>query len=343
MLDRSRQLLALDLTRIDVHHGLVGTGAVLVTAVIVMLFGLVGETAVFAALFVFAADRPGPARERLVGVTIVAVGGAIIAFLAVLAGIEHVWFAALLTFSVTATATVTSGLGANAAGRGLVLSLWAILALGFAGNADTALQLALAFLLGGIIAAALLWLESGGTSADSLEADVEGEARSIDEVVRSPLGWFAVLRGGAVAVGTVLGILWFPEHSVWPALTVLLVMRPKVGEAVATGVLRTFGTIAGVLVAEMAIALAGGSEVILFGAFVLFAFGTTALKNVNYWVFVLFLTAILILIQELVGANVGAAASQRITATILGASIALIGIAVGNQIMRRREHEQTAS
>ena len=74
----------------------------------------------------------------------------------------------------------------------------------------------------------------------------------------------------------------FPEHAMWPALTVLLVMRPKAGEAVEAGVRRTFGTLAGVIATEAVVEVAGGSEVVMFLAFMLAAFAMVALKVVIF-------------------------------------------------------------
>ena len=342
MTARLRELLALDMTKVDLRSGLTGTIAILVAIVFVAVFGTIGMTAGIAALFVIAADQPGPVRERGAGVLVITLGGAVIAFVAVWAGIEHIWVATLLTFSITAVATLTAGFGHVAAIRGLLLSLWAVIAFGFAGDEEKALALSMAFLAGGVIAAVILWLESRTSHEPSAEVEAETVARTIGELVRSPLGWFALLRAGAVAISTALGIALFPDHAMWPALTVLLVMRPKAGEAVEAGVRRTLGTLAGVLVAEAVVAVAGGSEIVIFVAFMLAAFAMVALKQVNYWVFVLFLTAVIILSEALLGENTEAAAMQRLVATVLGASIAFLGIGMGLLIVRRQK-EPTAT
>ena len=90
------------------------------------------------------------------------------------------------------------------------------------------------------------------------------------------------------------------------------------------------------------VAVAGGSELVILGAFMLAAFAMVALKRVNYWVFVLFLTAVIILSEALLGENAGAAATQRLIATILGAAIAFLGIGMGLLIVRRQK-EPTAT
>jgi hypothetical protein len=341
MTGRLKTLLALDLTKIDVRRGLSGSVAVLVTIVFVLVFGAIGVTVGIAALFVIAADQPGPVRERWIGVLVISLVGSFIALVAVWAGIEHIWVATLLTFTITAAATLTAGFGHVAAIRGLLLSLWAVLAFGLAGDGETALALAVAFLAGGAIAAVILWVASRGPDGPSIEVEAEAAARTVGEVVHSPMGWFALLRAGAVSIATALGIVLFPEHAMWPALTVLLVMRPKAGEAVEAGVRRTFGTLAGVIVAEAVVAVAGGSEMAIFLAFMLAAFAMVALKQVNYWVFVFFLTAVLVLSEVLVGGDAEAAGAQRFVATVLGAAIAFIGIGLGHMILRRQKEQAT--
>jgi hypothetical protein len=336
-MDRLRTVLALDWDAVDARRGLVASAAIVAAIVFVAVFNDVGVIAGLAALFVIAADQPGPVRERWIGVLVVTIVGSLIAFVAVWAGIEHLWVATVLTFTITAIATLTAGFGHLAATRGLVLSMWAVLALSFAGAEQSALALATAFLLGGGIAAVILWVEARGLRGSSVETEAEATAHSLEELVRSPLGWFALLRAGAVGIATALGIMLFPDHAIWPALTVLLVMRPKAGEALQAGVLRTIGTMGGVLVAEAVVALTDGSEVVIFAAFMVAAFAMVALKNVNYWVFVLFLTAVIILSEALLGESVGAAATQRLVATVLGAAIAFIGIGIGRLIVQRPE------
>jgi uncharacterized membrane protein YccC len=342
MLERSRELLAIDPTKADLRKGVFVVIAVVIAVVVVAFFGLVGETAGLAALFVLATDRPGSARDRVRGVLIVTLAGSFIAFLAVWAGTDHALLAALLAFVVTAVTTLASGRSPTVAGRALVLSIWAIFALSFSGDTRTAVELALAFMLGGAIATGVLWFQSRGASDEPLEQEARAALKSFDELITSPLAAIALIRASAVAIGTVLGILWFPEHPVWPALTVLLVMTSKPGEAIGAGLLRTFGTFVGVLVAEAVVLVAGGSEAILLVAFALFAFGMFAFKNVAFWVYVLFLTGVLILMQALVGAAAVAAAVDRLTATVLGAFIAFVGIGIGRLIVSPEDRQPRA-
>jgi uncharacterized membrane protein YccC len=328
-----RELLVVDLDEIDVHKGAVGTIVVVVAVAVVALFGLAGETAGLAVLFVLATDRPGPARARLTAVAVMTVSGAVIAFLAVLVGTDDAIAAALLAFAVTAIMTLASGRGTTAAGRALVLSIWTILALGFSGDSQTAFELALAFLLGGLIATGVLWFQSRGTSTESVDEGTDDARRTLRELIRSPFAPIALVRASAVAVGIALGVTWFPDHPVWAGLTVLLVMSSTPDEAIGSGLMRMFGTLLGVLAAEVIALVADGADLVLLAAFTLAAYGMFALKDVAYWVFVAFLTALLILVQALVGADTDAAAVDRLAATVLGAGIAFAAIGVGRAVV----------
>lgn len=329
LLERSRELLEVDLTKVDARKGLIGTVAVVFAVAVVALSGLVGETAGLAVLFVLATDRPGSGRDRLVNVVVLTAAGSVIAFLAVWVGTDNALAAAVLAFVLTALTTLATARGPSVAGRALVLSIWTIFALGFNGDIRLASELALAFLLGGAFATVLLWVETRRSPAEPVEQAAEDALKSFEEVIRSPFAMVALVRATAVAIGTALGILWYPEHAIWPALTVLLVMAATPGQAFSTGLLRTFGTLLGVVLAEVVVSIADGSEVVLLAAFALSVFGMFAFNDVAFWVYVLFLTNVLILMQALVGADASTAAIDRLTATVLGAAIAFAGIGIG--------------
>lgn len=336
MLAQLRTLLTLDLDAIDLRKGVMGTVAVGIVVIFVAIFGTVGMTAGLAALFVIMADQPGSTRDRAVAVLLMTVFGALIALVAVWAGTSHVWVATLLTFVVTGVATLTSGFGPGAAVRGLLLSIWAIVALSFGGDMESAIELAVAFSVGGVIAAAIIWLRTRALPEPSIEVKAKAATRTLGDLARSPLGWFSLLRASAAALAMALGAVLFPDHAIWAALTVLLVMKPKAGETVAAGVLRTLGTLAGVVAAEVVLAISGGEDAIVIVGFLVAAFGMAAFKKVNYALFVLFLTALLVLSQDLIGESADTVAIDRLLATILGAVIAFIGLGIGRWILARR-------
>jgi hypothetical protein len=330
-----RELLRLDLDAVDLHKGVTGLGSILAFVVFVAIFGTIGMVAALATLFVLLADQPGPSRDRGIGVLLMTVIGSIIAFIGAWAGPQHIVVAAILTFVVVALATLAAGFGSASAARGMLLSVWAVVAISMAGETDTAVQMAIAFAGGGLIAAGILWLRTWARPEPSIEAEAKGAAHTLNEVIRSPLGWFALLRATAAGLAMWLGGVLFPEHAIWAALTVILVMKPKAGETVASGLLRTIGTVAGVIAAEAIILIGGGEAIVTTIGFMLFAFAMTALQKVNYAVFVACLTGVLVLADQLASGTGESTASDRLLATLLGAAIAFVGIGVGRAMLGR--------
>jgi uncharacterized membrane protein YgaE (UPF0421/DUF939 family) len=344
MMTRFRELLRLDLDAFDPRRGLTGLVAIFAAVAFAAVFGTAGVIAGLAALFVIMTDRPGSLRARSLGVLVMTGFGAVIAIFALVAGTENVWMATLLTFVVTAAGTLAAGFGGAAAIQGLLLSVWAIVALSFGGDADRAAELTLAYLVGGLIAAVVILIPTRALPEPSLEEEAAVASQRLEHILRSPLGWFALLRATAVALAMAIGAIAFPAHPVWAAITVVVVMRPKAGETVAMGVLRTVGTLAGVVAAEVMLAFSSGEDVVLLIGFLVAGFGMAALGRVNYAILVGFLTALLVLASELVGGGGDSAAVDRLLQTILGAAIAFGAMALGRWVLtRQREADPTGS
>ena len=335
MVQQLRELLRLDVDKIDLHKGLTGLLSILAFGVFVAVFGNIGTVAALATLFVILADHPGPLRARGLGVLIMTVVGTVIALIGAWAGAEHVLVASGLTLVVVLLSTLAAGFGPSAAARGMLLSVWAVLAISFAGGQETAVQLAVAFAGGGLIAAGIIYLRTRALPGPSIGDEAEVAGRSFQQVLRSPLGWFALLRGVAAGLAMWLGASLFPEHAIWAALTVILVMKPKAGETIASGILRTCGTVSGVIAAEALILVSDGQSAVVLVGFLAAGFGMAALQKVNYAVFVACLTALLVLADQLATGTGEATAVDRLLATLLGAALAFIGIAVGRMLMGR--------
>lgn len=329
----------MDLEAVDLRKGLTGLIAILVAGVFVVVFGMVGVIAGLAALFVIVTDQPGSLRARGIGALVMTGLGAVIAIPALWAGTGNVPIATLLTFAVTAAGTLAAGLGHSAAMRGLLLSVWAIVALSFGGEIEAAIQLTFAYVVGGFIAAVVIWLRSRALPEPTLEAQVEVASRRFEGLVRSSLGWYALLRATAVALAVAIGTTLFPAHPIWAAVTVIVVMRPRPGETVTVGVLRTVGTLIGVIAAESILALSGGGDAVILLGFLVAGFGTAAFGRVNYAVMIGFLTALLVFGSELVAGAGDSAAFDRLVETIVGAVIAFAAMAIGRWLLVRRAEQ----
>lgn len=335
MVARLRELLRLDLDAVDLHKGLTGLVSIFAFGVFVAVFGDIGMVAALATLFVIMADQPGSPRDRGLGVLFMTVAGSLIALVGIWAGTQHLLVATILTFVVVALATLAASLSAAFAIRGMLLAVWAVVAISLAGETETAVPMAVAFAGGGLIAAGVIWLRSRALPASSVEAEAKAVERELGLIIRSPLGWFAFLRAAAAGVALWLGAALFPEHVIWAALTVILVMKPKLGETMASGLLRTMGTVLGVILAEALIAVSSGENVVVLAGFMVAGFGMAALQKVNYAVFVACLTSLLVLSDELVTGTGEATAMDRLAATLLGAAIAFIGIGIGRLLVGR--------
>jgi hypothetical protein len=340
MRDDLQELLTLDLQAVDLPKGLTGLVVVLIAAVFVGIFGTIGMVLGLAALFVLMADSPGPTRDRAIGILVMTLAGSLIALVGIWAGREHVWIASLLTFVVVLVATIGAGYGTSMATRGLLLSIWAVVALSLSGEQETALQLALAFAAGGVVAFIIIFFRARALGDAPIEAELEAQAeqvsRTLKQIVRSPLGLFALLRATTAGLAMALGATLFPDHAIWAALTVLLVMRAKATDTVGVGILRTLGTLLGVIAAEVVLIAAGGEDSFVIIGLLASAFAMFALQKVNYAVFVAFLTAVLVFSQELAAPTTGGStATVRLLATVLGASLSLIAIGIGQRLVRR--------
>ncbi len=338
-----RELLKLDLEAIDLKKGLTALVAIAIAIAIVVVFGTAGMAAGLAMLFTILADQPGPLRARALGVAVMTLGGSAIALVALWAGTELIWVALPLTFVATALGTLVAGYGPTAAVRGLLLVVWAVLALSLGGELDLAISLTVAFAVGGVIAALIIWLRARALPEPPMEEEVEVASQAFVELVRSPLGWFSLLRAAATTLALALGIAFFPAHPIWGALTVLIVLRPKAGETVAVGVLRTLGTLLGILVAEAVLVIAGSADAVLFLGLVVAGFGMGAFAKVNYAVMVAFLTALLVFASELLADAGERAAVDRLLATIMGAVLAFIALGIGRWVLTRRAGAKQAA
>lgn len=335
MREQVEGLLSLDRDAIDVRKGFTGLGSILAFGIFVAVFGDIGMVAALATLFVILADQPGALRDRGLGVLVMTVVGTIIALIGVWAGPQHALVASLLVFIVVALATLAAGFGPALAIRGMLLSVWVVVAISLAGETQSALQLALAFAGGGLVAAGILYVRARALPEPPLERQAGVASRTLEQIVRSPLGWFALVRAATAALAMYLGAALFPDHPIWAALTVILVMKPKAGETVASGILRTLGTVLGVIVADAVIAASDGEVVVITIGFLLAGFGMVALQKVNYAIFVACLTALLVLADQLASGSGNATAADRLLATLLGAALALVAIGIGRVILGR--------
>lgn len=322
----------LDWSRINLRGGLTTVVVVIAVALILIVFGVLGIAVGVAALFVMIADQPGTLRYRVSGVLRFTLLGSLLAFGGAWAGTSHLLIASLLMFVIVYLATVAVALGKPAAVRGLLLAIWSVLALSLSGSVEAPLDLAGAFLVGGVLAG--LVVLAHGLITDVGESADQPERRLIAglvEQVRTPLGRFAVVRGAASGVATYLGILLFPDYPIWAVISVIVILREEREATVSVGVLRTVGTLLGVALTSLVLMAIGDSQTVVTIAFLAAGFLMMALQKVNYAVFTLFLTAMLVLALHVEGSDAVEGGLARFLATLLGAGIAFVALWAGSR------------
>lgn len=331
----------MDLSAIDLKRSLVGTLGILLSVVFVGILGPAGLLAALCAVFLGALDEPDPVRERLVVRARFVTIGALVVGLLSWSGDSTLWVTLAAT-AITYAGTLAAGWGSREAAEGQFLVLVAVVTL-MVGSTDLApVELALAFVSGGVISTAVS-LIGGHWAGDDTEGgdDQEGgdeppdqspqrglDWRSIAEVARSQVGVFAVLRALAVGIATASGYELFEDHPVWAMLTVVVVLQTPARQTWSTGLQRTAGTIIGVLVGMVVVSWLDTGTVAIMIAFLVAGFGMMAFKNVSYTVSTAFTTCVLLISQRILQEDAFSTGLQRIGATLLGTAIALAVVLV---------------
>lgn len=300
-------------------------GLVLLIAVwaIVTIFGTVGLSVGIAALFVMVADAQSTPQGRLKTDISFTVVGIAVSAVAVWAGTENVAVASLMMAVVVYLATVAASLGKGHAVRGLLLAMWVVVALS-ASDIGSPVDLALAFLAGGLIAAVGIWLGAFlGFSGTEEFVEPKAVIPTLVAAVPTPLGRYAILRAAAVGLATLIGLVYFPTFPIWVAVTVLVIMREDRDATVEMSIHRVAGTVLGLALGSAYVIVLGDSQTVLFIGLLASGFLMFLLKNVHYIFFATFLTSLLLIAIGLGGSDVAAGSLSRFIETVIGVVLAL--------------------
>jgi uncharacterized membrane protein YccC len=318
----------LDWSRVNLRGGAMSVGVIVGVAAVLILFGTLGTTVGLAALFVMIGDQPGTLRNRLTVVFSFTVVGALLAFVGAWAGDSHSLVAGVLMVVIVYLATVAAALGKPAAVRGLLMAIWVVLALSISGSVDAPAKLALAFLIGGLIAGVGVGVYGLLRPSEESGAERPPVISTLIDQVRAPLGQFALIRGLAAGLATYIGTVLFPNFPVWTVIAVLVILQQQPEATRQIGLLRTVGTVLGVAIASAVLIIIGDGEPVVVSALLASGFGMIALQKVNYTVFTLFLTAMLVFSLHITGDDAIAGGIARLLATLVGAGIAFTAIFV---------------
>jgi uncharacterized membrane protein YccC len=124
----------------------------------------------------------------------------------------------------------------------------------------------------------------------------------------------AVVVGGATALG----------HSYWITLTVVVIMKPTFGATIERGLQRVVGTVLGALFAAMLTGFVG-HDIAMLAILAALSVLTFSLLPLNYGLYALFLTPLVILLLELGQPRTLSAALDRAGDTLVGGGLALVG------------------
>ena len=334
----SDELLNLDRERINVRAGLLGLVVLSVFGVAVAVWGPVFIAAAMGALVLLVTDPPPPGRRWVTALLPLLVAGTAMTFLAVWVGARPIP-AAILVGIVGVVAAIHAGDGRKAGIRGLIATIWVVLALTLDDTAVGAVGYAAAFAGGALLGGIVTWLRARRGSDDGEDDDdipvAEPTPTTLTGLFASRVGQFALLRGVGLAVAVLLGFILFPAHPAWVAISTLIVMRPPTRQALVVGLQRSLGTGVGVIAAVIVAGRVGDNRPGLIILFLASAFLAMAFREANYALFAMFVTALVVYSQRILGADAAESGQDRFVETVVGVAIAFIVLAIAEAQSRK--------
>lgn len=353
-----REVLKLDLDKLDLRAAITGTIALAIALVFVGVFGDAGLAAGVAALFVIAAGKGQTRGPDAASFWLIMAGAVITVLVGYSAGSEVAASATL--GAITLVATLAACWGHRYSSAGVFAVLWAVLVLTVGATPEDAAIMALAFALGGGIALASMWISSRIPSDDLVPSDEPaptGEKVARSDASRgdgqispepgssrpdvSRLVTFAILRAVIAGASIYIGYQLFPDHATWMALTFVIVVRPPAHQVIVTGVARTLGTLLGVLLGMLVAGITVGNTTAQLVAFAIVGFAMVAVQKVNYALSTLFMTAFILLSEQFLLAGVISNGWQRLLATLMGVGVGFLLIAVMRVLYRGKTATST--
>jgi uncharacterized membrane protein YccC len=144
----------------------------------------------------------------------------------------------------------------------------------------------------------------------------------------------AIRVGATAAVAALAGILLHRPRGYWIVVTAVLVLQPHSGTTLRRGLQRVAGTVVGAMAAALLAPLVHGQIRAALVLFVL-ALAAAAVRKHNYAVYAALMTPLFVLMAESYSGDWNLAGT-RITATLLGGVVALVGAYAWPQRERER-------
>jgi uncharacterized membrane protein YccC len=127
-----------------------------------------------------------------------------------------------------------------------------------------------------------------------------------------------------VALGNSLGRLIYPYRAYWIPMTIVLVLKPEFAVTFSRGVLRIFGTLAGLLLATALfhfLPIHTATQIVFIA---LFTFLTRWIGPANYGIFGVSISALIVLLISITGLDPKEVIVARGINTIVGGALALV-------------------
>jgi uncharacterized membrane protein YccC len=131
-----------------------------------------------------------------------------------------------------------------------------------------------------------------------------------------------------VALGDALGRVIHPYRAYWIPMTIVLVLKPEFAVTFSRGVLRIFGTLAGLLLATALfhfLPIHTATEIVLIAVF---TFLTRWIGPANYGIFGVSISALIVLLISITGLSPKEVIAARGINTIAGGALALVAYLV---------------
>lgn len=336
---RIADLFQFDLKALDLTKSTLGIAIVLIALILFSTIGAFGLTLAFGAALAVALDGRGSRPQRAAVLAVFAFAGGLVTLLGNGLG-QNVWGSVIVVFVVTLVCGLALALGPHVGKLAFLVNLWMLFGLSLSGVVYDPARLALGFFCGsGSVALLLLLLPLPRSIAPDAPPSNPAPVGNLAALrahlnLRSPIMVFALSRAVAAAFTMWLGWQLNLAHPYWIALTILIVVVPDRRQAALTSWQRGVGTILGVAIGALVLAL-NLPEITLLLLWLLVTLVLLAIQNVNYVLYATILTVDLILFYRLLEADVLFNGAERLITTLLGIVIALAIILILELLARR--------
>ncbi len=314
----------------------------ILAAIFAQIAGLDGVLIVISAAFIMAVDRKTAQWQtrltNFIGFTVILM---VVITIAWLAG-DEMWPVVIALSAVTLMGSLSSGYGPERAMEGQLAATFLLVIFPSAPSIkllSAVIDVALGGLLVlgvGLLFAAVRRFNQKKTSVNQLnsfnkqESPVEQAKSAADpEIIRKapnisrnpPVIIYSVSKTLAVGLSTLVGWIVVGGHPFWATLAPMVIIRPDAIETANRGFKRIIGTLLGAVFGFILFTFIG-NPTILYLVLIAVVFLWFSSINVDYAIFVFFMTAFIVLSVALEGGLAETLVTERIIGTILGVLIA---------------------